>query len=197
MTRFDTVIHGLADELEALSRPAQAAFFAACAHRLLPLYEQFADRAEWGDPRTVRAALAAAIRFALTGIQGDHGSLLASLDDAVPDVHLGVGSTEAQDVVICADAALHAASFSEGLDTSCVYYVFEPLLVALHESEPVPEVEDPGAEEEWYDAVVDAPPMSDALTFCFGAIALLRGHPIVPPQLFRQLERDAAALTPP
>jgi hypothetical protein len=55
MTNLDRLIDELAGSVATLNRRKQAAFFAACAEALLPLYENFSREVGWGDVGALRA----------------------------------------------------------------------------------------------------------------------------------------------
>lgn len=56
LLRYDEA--GLVDDLSGVPPPGRSLFAVACAERLVPAYEQFAERTGEGDPQMVRTAVA-------------------------------------------------------------------------------------------------------------------------------------------
>lgn len=124
------------DEMQAalsgLQRHSLATFFASCAERLLPLYEYFWEKEQWGNPQLMREALDDAWDYLEGGDRPDTKRRLEDISTLIP--HGGdfdaPDSTFAQDAAICVDATMRASSTDENVDVRWVEYSIEPALIA-------------------------------------------------------------------
>ncbi len=164
---LDAALDRLQTEVGGLSRRQAAAFFAVCGRALFPLYEDFVRQTGWGDPKVLRAAESLALEFAAgTAPQPEKTSqLLEAVAAATPDGERfdAPGSTFAQDVAICMDAALRATDPAEEINPGWVEYALEPATIAASEEQTG--FTDPGTSEvgnEWRDRALGHSGLRDA-----------------------------------
>ena len=128
---LDAALAKLVDGVSELSRRQAAAVFSLCGEALFPLYEEFVRETGWGDPAAVLAAKTLALDFAIGGeVRNPEAlDLLEKLASASPDGEEfdAPGSTYAQDVVICVDAALRATIDSEPIRPEWIEFAVEPI----------------------------------------------------------------------
>lgn len=128
---LDAALAKLVDDVSGLSRRQTAAVFSLCGEALFPLYEEFVRETGWGDPAGVLAANTVAFDFAVGGevLNTEALALLETLASASPDGEEfdAPGSTYAQDVVICVDAALRTTIASETIRPEWIEFALEPI----------------------------------------------------------------------
>jgi uncharacterized protein YjaG (DUF416 family) len=131
-TMMDACLDELQDALSGLQRRSLATFFAACAERLLPLYQYFWNKEQWGNPQLMREVLDDVWRHLEGEDMPDVKRRLEEVGLLVPhgDDFDAPDSTFAQDAAICVDAALRAISIDENVDVRWVEYSIEPARIA-------------------------------------------------------------------
>lgn len=131
MSSLDSRIDQLSSQLSVLSDQQVGLYFAACAERMLPLYEGFHLKEGWGDPEVLRDALSRVWASLSDGSIRDAGLLIEKIEGVTPhlDDFDNLASTEAQDACIVVDAAIRALHHEPVPEA--VEYVFEPLRTAL------------------------------------------------------------------
>ncbi|MBE0656088.1 MAG: DUF416 family protein [Bryobacteraceae bacterium] len=174
---LDAALDRLQAEVGGLSRRQAAAFYAVCGRALFPLYEEFVQQTGWGDPNVLRAAESLALKFAAGAApQREKASqLLEEVAAAIPDGERfdAPGSTFAQDVAICMDAALRATIAAEEVNPGWIEYALEPATIAAAEEQTG--FTDPGtseAGEEWRAHALRHPGLRDAYQTASDLIAL-------------------------
>jgi hypothetical protein len=136
---LDEGIDLLTSKIGSLSRRQYAAMFACIAEALLPLYVRFSDKNGWGDSARLRAALDAALGFALG--RGDLRETAADLIDSIAEVtpheedFAGPESAFAVDVAICVDAAVRAGDRTQMANPAWVEYALAPAISTVCEQE--------------------------------------------------------------
>ena len=172
---YDQALATLGSGVERLSQQRQAALFTVCGRALQPLYRSFYLRSGWGDPDVLERALATAWQYALDGRFRQAPGLVAALAKIAPhaDDFDAPASSFAQDAVICADAALQAATGGE-VDPAWIEYALEPLVtsIALRELGVI-DVGSSAADEAWRDALPDNPEIARAIASLSDAIDAL------------------------
>jgi hypothetical protein len=137
--------------------------------------------------------------FVIGGDPTDNDSLQSSLLAITPhgDDFDSPGSTFAQDVTICIDAAVQCSIIVGECNTNCLGYALEPLMNALTQRRyGVLQLGSGPEEEEWQYGVVNEPEMARALRFCISAVNTLKRINIVSPELFDHLITEASVLRP-
>lgn len=131
-TMMDACLDELQDALSGLQRRSLATFFAACAERLLPLYQHFWNKEQCGNPQCMREVLDDVWRHLEGGDMPDVKRRLEEVGVLVPhgEDFDAPDSTFAQDAAICVDAALRAISIDENVDVRWVEYSIEPARIA-------------------------------------------------------------------
>lgn len=134
MSPFEDVVDGLAERIDGLPAPAQAALFLAGARALDAGRRAWASAAGRGDRDDVFdagcSAAEAAVRRPGTAVDP---TLLAAVDATTPHGPTDVdGFTAAQDCWICLGTALTAAR-GDGGAAGSTWYLLEPLLQATSE----------------------------------------------------------------
>lgn len=125
----------LVEKLEAgisgLSRLQQAAFFATCGDRLLPMYADFSRKSGWGDAQYLSNVIDEVWCCLSVGSSMD-AYVLRRIEEITPhgDDFDAPGSTFAQDAAICVDAAVRAVLPSETIDAGWVEFALEPARIA-------------------------------------------------------------------
>jgi len=132
--KLDQVEDGIFQELSQLPRWKIAAFSASCSERFVGLYEDFSEKASWGNFNLLRHSLNLAWDF-LSGEQVSEEQLqsaISDIDRLVPHVNDFdlVETTLAQDACICVVQALAWCVGESDSPPSIVEYSFEALLVA-------------------------------------------------------------------
>lgn len=190
MTAYDQVLDELGEKIQALSRIQQAVFFASCGEVLLPSYDSFREKSGWGSIEALKKGLSVAWQFAKTGVDRSVNEVISSLESATPhsdDFDL-IECKFAQDVAICIDAAVRAASPEYKVEGTWVEYALEPLKTKICLDEL--DLLDVGSDEvgrRWLDNLAVSELMRSAINECFEVISYLRKITLV-------TEEDAALI---
>lgn len=191
-------IRVLADSLEALSPRAKAAIFGACGRALAPLAREVEQMTQgrWSFP-DLDPALNVVEEFATGAIdQTDRSEIRARLMASMPhgDDLDAPWSTYAQDVLICADAGLAAASTDAQPKPIWIQYALEPQMASL-QIRDVDVIRSLG-DEYWSRSVVGDPIMAGALVFLRESIAAISRDESVDQVQYRSIVEGAAVLRP-
>jgi hypothetical protein len=157
----------LQSEVAALSRRQQAAFFVSCAEGLFPLYAS-ANTPD-GNKELLRRVANIAWSFVQGGVPlSDSKALLAALEMAIPDERVEAPqSTFAQDVVICLDAAIRAATTNEAVNPAWVEYALEPITMAVCQEETgFYDLGNSDSADRWEQNALNNPRLSKAMNCC-------------------------------
>jgi hypothetical protein len=191
-------IRALAESVEGLAPRAKAAIFGACGRALAPLVTAVEERSRgrWSFPN-LDPALSIVEEFA-TGIvdQADRsalrGRLMASMphgDDLAPP-----SSTYVQDVLICADAGLAAASTDAQPKSIWIQYALEPQTASMQIRDA--EIIRTHGDDYWSRLVVDDAVMASALALLREFTTALSHNGPVDEIQYRTMVESAAILRP-
>jgi hypothetical protein len=191
--RFE--IRELARALDNLSPRGTAAIFGVCGKALAPLLKQVEERSggRWAIP-DLDAALDLVEAFATGSDEaGDHRRLRERLMAVTaPDGH--PWGTFVQDVLICADAGLAAASADDHPRSMWIDYALEPLIAVMENRDA--DVIRMYGDKYWSREILRDPTMATAIGFLRGLIAEISQTGSVGPRKFDELVREAAVLRP-
>jgi len=183
MTTFDKVLNQLIDQVNKLPLMAKAAFFAAASEALFPLYEDFAKKKEWGDPRLLREAIDGVALYVAGAQDRPDLNMLLAVERLVPhgDDFDAPMSTYAQDAVICVDVALRLILGDKNASVSALEFALEPVrtVIAIEQLGCL----DPGSSLEaqsWWDRLPDEPRMAKAIKFLESLVIQLTEEVITP-----------------
>ena len=176
---LDDALDHLQAEVEGLSRRQVAAFFAICGEALFPLYMQFVSVTGWGDPDVLRTGGLFALEFATGGEAMSASNLLEAIAKVTPDGERfdAPESTFAQDVAICMDAAVRAATLEEKINPSWVEYALEPSIIVASEEQTG--YIDPGSSieaDKWRVIALRHPGLLRAFETAFALLAILKAN---------------------
>lgn len=178
---YDEALATLATGVEGLTQQGQAALFAACGRALQPLYGSFHRKSGgWGDPAVLERTLTTAWQYALDGHPAQASDLFPALERITPhgDDFDAPASTFAQDAVICADAALRAATGGD-VDPGWIEYALEPIITSLALRElNVTDVGSSANDEEWRDGLPANPDVAHAIASLAEAMDSLKSWDI-------------------
>ena len=188
-------IKDLAKSLEGATAQGMAATFGVCGRALAPLLEQVEQRSggKWRVP-DLPMALARIEEFASgSSAPGDHSEIRERLlMGEIPDEH--PWSTYAQDVLICVDAGLEAASTEGRPKPIVIQYALEPL-VAFMENRDAGIIRIYG-NNHWSAQIIEDPAMANALEFLRDLIVEVSPAVSVDSGRYRRLVSDARVLLP-
>jgi hypothetical protein len=191
-------VRALAESLGALSPRPMAAIFGACGRALSPLAEEVERmaRGRWSFP-DLDPALDVVEEFAIGAVdQGDRSDLRARLMASMPhgDDLDAPWSTYVQDVLICADAGLAAASTNVRPKPIWIQYALEPQMASMQARDA--DVIRTHGEDYWSRSVVDDPAMAGALAFLRESIATVSRSDSVDERQYRGMVERATVLRP-
>lgn len=190
---LDAEIDELTAAIDRLAPRGTAVIFGVCGRALAPLVEQVEQRSggKWAVP-DLAPALDLIRAFATGSAEAeDCGWLRARLDRAVSeDEH--PWSTYAQDVLICADAGLAAASGDDRPQGRLIQFALEPLAAVLEDRDT--DLIRTYGQRHWRREIVKDPAMAAALGFLHELIATASHAVSVDSSGFRALVSEAALL---
>ena len=187
-------INNLAEALKGATAQGMAATFGVCGRALAPLLEKVEQRSggRWRVP-DLPLALARIEEFASgSAAPGDHRELREQLVSEIPDEH--PWSTYAQDVLICVNAGLVAASAEERPKPIAIEYALEPL-VAFMENRDADTIRVYGRNH-WNVQIIEDPAMEAAIGFLRNMIAEVSQAVSVDSITYNRLVGDAGILRP-
>ena len=187
-------INNLAEALKDATAQGMAATFGVCGRALAPLLEKVEQRSggRWRVP-DLPLALARIEEFASgSAAPGDHRELREQLVSEIPDEH--PWSTYAQDVLICVNAGLVAASAKERPKPIAIEYALEPL-VAFMENRDADTIRVYGRNH-WNVQIIEDPAMEAAIGFLRNMIAEVSQAVSVDSVTYNRLVGDAGILRP-
>jgi hypothetical protein len=187
-------INNLAEALKGATAQGTAATFGVCGRALAPLLEKVEQRSggRWRVP-DLPLALARIEEFASgSAAPGNHRELREQLMSEIPDEH--PWSTYAQDVLICVDAGLVAASAEERPKPIAIEYALEPL-VAFMENRDADTIRVYGRNR-WNVQIIEDPAMEAAIGFLRNMIAEVSQAASVDSVTYNRLVGDAGILRP-
>jgi hypothetical protein len=181
-TTYDLLIDHLTNQVNALSRRSQAAFFWACAQALLPEYQRWATLRGKSEA-LLDQTLSIAEAFALTGVlpgRPQLEQLLVDLEEACPPGESPdeFSHTNAQDCLICADTCIRPFVDETWSPGPVIWYALQPILEET--TEQCFGVSDVGSgphEEAQMQVIQSQPAMVAAIEFCRWAIRFLEERP--------------------
>jgi hypothetical protein len=196
---IDSQVRALARSLGEVLPRGQAAIFGACARALAPLVGLVEQRSKgaWSFP-DLEPAMTAVEQFALGSAEAaNHVELRSRLAATAPhgDDLDSPWSTYVQDVIICTDAGLAAASVDLRPDPIWIQFALEPLMSSLQNRDV--EVLRARGEDHWAASVLGDPVMASALAFLQRSITRLLRDPNVDQPGFLSLVEEARVLCPP
>jgi hypothetical protein len=171
-----------------------AATFGVCGRALAPLLEKVEQRSggKWRVP-DLPLALARIEEFANgSAALGDHSGIRERLVGEIPDDH--PWSTYAQDVLICVDAGLEAASTEGRPKPIVIQYAVEPL-VAFMQNRDADMIRVYG-NNHWRAQITEDPAMEAALALLRNMIAEVSQATSVDSEVFKRLVCNASVLRP-
>lgn len=175
-TRMAQLVENLEADVSTLSRFQQAAFFAVCGDRLMPMYTDFSRKSGWGDHAYLLHVIDEVWRHLRNGESMDT-STLKRIEEITPhgDDFDAPESTFAQDAAICIDAAVRAATPSERVDPAWVEFALEPAKIAacIEQTGNIDAGSDPDGMA-WENKVVDHPYVRTEAEFMTKTIEFLR-----------------------
>jgi len=187
-------IRELANTLDRLTARGMAGIFGVCGRALAPLLKQVERRSEgrWAVP-DLALALDSIEAFA-TGLAeaANHDDLRARLMVAISGEH--PWSTYAQDVLICADAGLAAASVDSRPKPISIQYALEPLM-AFMQNRDAGTIRIYG-DNHWSKEIIKDPAMAKALGFLRSLIEEVSEAALADSRQFDRLVSEAAVLRP-
>jgi len=187
-------INDLAKALEGATAQGMAATFGVCARALAPLLEKVEQRrgGKWRVP-DLPLALAKIEEFASgSAAPGDHSGIRERLIGEIPDEH--PWSTYAQDVLICVDAGLEAASAEGRPKPIVIEYALEPL-VAFMQNRDAGMIRVYG-NNHWSVQITEDPAMEAAINFLRDLIAEVSQATSVDSEELERLVSNASVLRP-
>ena len=187
-------IKDLAKALEGATAQGMAATFGVCGRALAPLLEKVEQRSggKWRVP-DLPLALAIIEEFASgSAAPGDHSGIRERLMGEIPGEH--PWSTYAQDVLICVDAGLAAASAEGRPKPIVIEYALEPL-VAFMENRDADMIRVYG-KNRWRAQIIEDPAMEAAIGFLRDMIAEVSRATSVDSEELKRLVSNASVLRP-
>ena len=191
-------IRVLADSFSTLSPRAKAAIFGACGSALSPLLRQVeqASDGRWSfselDP-----ALSIVEDFAIgVSDQAEHRELRARLMASVPhgsDLD-APSSTYVQDVLICADGGLEAASIDGHPKPIWIQYAIEPMMTSLQMRDV--DIIRLHGDDYWSKSIIHDSAMAGTLAFLQESISKISRSESVRITQYRSMVDEAAVLCP-
>jgi hypothetical protein len=156
-------IDALADMVEGLNSRGTCVIFGVCEQALSPLLRQVErrSRGKWAVPDLTLAQ--DVIEAFATGRSesGDHQGLRDLLMVKVPDDH--PWSTYGQDVLICARAALAAASTDDSPKPIVIQYALEPMMAFMEDRDA--DIIRQRGDTYWNEEIIKDPAMAAAIEF--------------------------------
>jgi hypothetical protein len=187
-------IKDLANALEGGTAQGMAATFGVCGRALTPLLEKVEQRSggKW-RVLDLPLALARIEEFASgSAARGDHSGIRERLMGEIPDEH--PWSTYAQDVLICVDAGLLAASAEGRPKPIVIQYALEPL-VAFMQNRDAGVIRVYGINH-WSVKITEDPVMANALEFLRNLIGEVSRAGSVDSATYSRLVGEAGILRP-
>jgi hypothetical protein len=187
-------INDLAKALENATAQGMAAIFGVCARALAPLLEKVEQRSggKWRVP-DLPLALARIEEFASgSAAPRDHSGIRERLMGEIPDEH--PWSTYAQDVLICVNAGLEAASAEGRPKPIVIEYALEPL-VAFMQNRDAGVIRVYG-KNHWSVQITEDPAMEAAINFLRDLIAEVSQATSVDSEELKRLVSNASVLRP-
>jgi hypothetical protein len=192
---LDIKVKELAEALDGLNRHGMAAIFGICGRALAPLLDQVEQRSRetWTVP-DLALALDLIEAFATGSAEAaDHSELRARLDLVDSDDE-HPWSTYVQDVLICVDAGLAAASADDRPKGILIHFALEPLMAVMQDRD-ADSIRIYG-NRYWRREIIKDPAMAAALGFLHRSIAKVSQAASIDSREFGELVSEAAVLRP-
>lgn len=188
-------VQELAEALDSLTSRGTATIFGVCGRALTPLLKQVEQRS--GGRFTIpdlALALDLIEAFATGSAEAaDHSELTARLNLTVSD-DSHPWSTYVQDILVCVNAGLAAASIGDRPRSGAIEFALEPL-TAMMENRDVDVIRTYG-DDYWSREIIKDPAMATALGFLRRSIAKVSQAASIDSHEFDELVSEAAVLRP-
>jgi hypothetical protein len=188
-------IQELAKAIDSLTSRGTATIFGVCGRALAPLLKQVEQRSRGRFTIPDLALALDLIEAFATGSAeaADHSELRARLNLTVSD-DSHPWSTYVQDVLVCVNAGLAAASVGDRPRSGSIEFALEPL-IAMMENRDVDVIRTYG-DDYWSREIIKDPAMATALGFLRRSIAKVSQAASVDSHEFGELVSEATVLRP-